>query len=169
MTVYEAVWALIRDALFQEKIDYSEHYQDIEFWTSVYAELQSQLAIGLTSIVASKHEEIPSDIRQRWINEQREYVGNYYHMLAVEQEACALLHEADIMFLTIVLKLFTFLSVWIKLYLCNSLNLFNKTDIVNFISKILKTFIGFKALLVSRIPLNKCLSTKKKFFFNFSV
>lgn len=96
MTVYEAVWALIRDALFQEKIDYSEHYQDIEFWTSVYAELQSQLAIGLTSIVASKHEEIPSDIRQRWINEQREYVGNYYHMLAVEQEACALLHEADI-------------------------------------------------------------------------
>ena len=94
MIVAEAVFLLLKEALFKKTDEKNIYPIDSAFWEEVYRELESQAVLGLTSVVALKHDEIPKDIKKNWGSRQRFSVVRYVQMYEAQKEAVCIL-EGD--------------------------------------------------------------------------
>ena len=104
MTVNEAIYGLLKEALFgqQERGEavnagYNPDVdRDPKIWSKVYEELKAQAVIGITAPVAAKHKEIPEKLRLEWSGLQKSFAIKYVQMAAGQRETCRLLREAGI-------------------------------------------------------------------------
>ena len=100
MTVNEAVYALLREALFGQNADNVISGLAIEknpeYWNKVYGELRLQAVAGITASVVARHKEIPENLRRKWTGLQKQFVIRYVQMAAGQEETCRLLQDAGI-------------------------------------------------------------------------
>lgn len=96
MTVTDAVFLLLREALFEQTDNKTIFPTDIAFWKRVCIELESQAVMGLTSVVALKHDEIPKEIKKIWSNRKRFSVVRYVQLYEAQKEAVQIIEEAAI-------------------------------------------------------------------------
>lgn len=104
MTANEAMYAILGEALFGQSAEGNagNKIQDLvnekspDFWDGVYAELQKQAVLGITAPVVAKHQEIPENLRRKWVGLQKPFAIKYVQIMAGQNETCRLLEEAGI-------------------------------------------------------------------------
>ena len=96
MTIYAAVFSLLKEALFNQKSDNIQYPSEDSFWRTVYNELQNQAVLGLASVAVPNHKEVPIAIKKGWDEYQRLSVVQYVQMYAAQTEAIDLLRQEGV-------------------------------------------------------------------------
>lgn len=103
MTVNEAIYALLEEAMFGRAIGNTGNMihglvneKSPDFWDNIYDEIQKQAVLGITAPVVEKHQEIPENLRRKWAGLQKPFAIKYVQIAAGQNETCRLLQEAGI-------------------------------------------------------------------------